>query len=484
MNTIVIMADSFRADHLGCYSDYIGPGRNIGLGPKLPVKTPNIDKLARESALFYHAYPEGVPTLPVRISLFTGRYTFPFRFWGDPEEDDILISEVLGSNGYDSCLVADTYHMRDCGYNRGFKLTKFLRGQEYDFFAPLIKTPFVNTLNNYKYRFSSGVFEFIWRSVADKQNLNNINYFGASNGIFDKEENTYVYRTISAAIDYLENRSDKSKDFFLWVDSFDPHEPWNPPEPFHRMYNKGYKGRDYIAPQPGFIDGYLRDDELYNVRALYAGEISLVDKQIGRFITYLKENQFLDDSLLIFISDHGEPFGERHGENHEPIIRKARPWLYEELMRIPLLIHHPDGIGAGKSFDSFALTCDIMPTILDFMGVKGPNVMDGKSLLPIIEEEKEKIRNYAFLGWFKHSISLRTKDYSFHRWVNEPPEFYDLKKDQYESENIFNEETSLAREYNQILTQFIKKIKKRHPNEKTREYKTFYLFDTNPYKKK
>ena len=477
------MADSFRADHLGCYEKYIGTGKNTGLGPKLPVKTPNLDKFAKESMLFYQAYPEGVPTLPVRTALFTGRYTFPFRFWQAFEKDDILLSEVLGSHGYDTCLVTDTYHMRDQGFNRGFKHTKFIRGQEYDVFAPIIKTLFVNTLKNFKYRLSSGFFELFWRTIADKQNLNNINYFGAKNGLFNSEENTFIARTISAAMKYLENREKKS-DFFLSVDSFDPHEPWNPPKSYHQIYNKGYKGNHYICPQPGYTNGYLSKDELYNVRALYAGEITLVDNQIGKFLTYLRENNYFDDTLIIFISDHGEPFGEYHGKRHKSIVRKARPWLYEELMRIPLIIRHPDGFGAGQACDSFVLTCDIMPTILDFMKSKQISVMDGESLLPIMKGDKEKIRDYAYMGWFKHSIGIRSHEFSLHRWVNEPTEFYDLKHDQYETKNIINEEKSLANEHFKALRSFIKELKRKHPHEKPRSTKGFYLFDNNPYKTK
>ena len=108
MNTIVLLADSFRADHIGCYNTFIDESKNMGLGPKLPVKTPNLDKLAKESALFINAYPESVPTIPVRTACFTGRFVFPFRPWQKVEESDELISEVLGADGIDTALIADT----------------------------------------------------------------------------------------------------------------------------------------------------------------------------------------------------------------------------------------------------------------------------------------------------------------------------------------------------------------------------------------
>jgi len=468
------MADSFRADHLGCYSKHIDNSKNSGLGPKLPVKTPNLDKFASEATLFYHAYPEGVPTLPVRISLFTGRYTFPFRFWQKPEKDDILLSEVLGGAGIETALVTDTYHMRQYKYGRGFKNIRFIRGQEYDFYAPVFRTPFVKTSSFCKYRKGGMLEQILWRLV-DKQTINNIKPF-VKDGVFKDEKYTFVARTINAAMSYLDNHKDEDN-LFLWLDSFDPHEPWNPPPPFNRMYNRNYKGADIIAPHPGEVDGYLSREELYNTRSLYAGEITLVDKYFGKFVDYLKEEDFLENTLLIFLSDHGEPLGEKHGEFHERIVRKARPWLYEELVRIPLIIRHPEGYGAGENINSVVHTCDIMPTILDFMNVKEPAVMDGKSLLPLIKGEKEKLRDFAHLGWFGHSWSIRTSEFSFHRWKSDPPELYDLKNDLYERNNIIGQEFSVAKQLDSELVKFMKALWARHPYEKKRKRKGFYLFD-------
>jgi arylsulfatase A-like enzyme len=120
MSVIVIVADSLRTDHIGCYGS--------------TVQTPNIDRLASESILFEQAYAENLYTLPCRTSWWTGKYLFPVRGWQPLEPGDALLPEVLSSRGYASALVTDTYHMHGPTYNygRGFDTTVFIRGQEYD----------------------------------------------------------------------------------------------------------------------------------------------------------------------------------------------------------------------------------------------------------------------------------------------------------------------------------------------------------------
>ena len=100
-NVIVIMLDSFRADHLGALGNSKAP-------------TPNLDRFAAESTLFTRCYPEGLPTIPVRTSLFSGKFTYPFRPWQVLHpEDHPLLAEILWSEGFRSCLVSDTYHMHN-----------------------------------------------------------------------------------------------------------------------------------------------------------------------------------------------------------------------------------------------------------------------------------------------------------------------------------------------------------------------------------
>lgn len=121
MNLIVILPDSLRADDVGCYGNQW-------------INTPNIDKLARESILFEQVYPEGLPTIPLRTALFTGRYTFSFRGWQPLEKTDVTLAETLKENGYVCSLITDTYHFFEPGMNfhRAFHCFRWIRGQERD----------------------------------------------------------------------------------------------------------------------------------------------------------------------------------------------------------------------------------------------------------------------------------------------------------------------------------------------------------------
>ena len=121
MNVIVIINDTWRWDYMGCYgNDWI--------------KTPNLDKLASESAQFDYCYSEGLPTVPTRKTFFTGRYTFPFRGWQRLEPTDVLLAEILWNKGYTSAMFTDVYHLHkpSMAFERGFDYTKHIRGHEGD----------------------------------------------------------------------------------------------------------------------------------------------------------------------------------------------------------------------------------------------------------------------------------------------------------------------------------------------------------------
>src|SRR5438045_32713 len=129
MNLIVIVLDSFRQDHVGFYH---GGQRAFASVPA--CATPNLDAFAREGVVFDNAYPEALPTIPIRTQLFTGQRTLPYRPWQPLMREDVTIAEILRPAGYICGLIADTYHYRAPGMNfhRGFHSYHWIRGQEFD----------------------------------------------------------------------------------------------------------------------------------------------------------------------------------------------------------------------------------------------------------------------------------------------------------------------------------------------------------------
>lgn len=455
MNVFVIVTDSMRKDAIGIY------GSN--------VKTPNIDSLGKDGIVFTNAFSEGLPTLPTRTTWWTGRYTFPVRGWQPFEPSDLLLAEVLWDKGYTSCLVSDTYHMHKPVYNcgRGFDTVVWVRGQEYD---PWIVDDIpVDISKNHRLRGDGS--DVLWKPRFE-QYLKNASRFKS-------EEDYCVARVFKEAIRWLEYITKKQKDnLFLWIDAFDPHEPWDPPELYRSMYDPEYKGQELIDPVPGLVEGYMTQEELNHTKALYYGEVTFVDRWIGIFLDALKSLGLYEESIIIYTSDHGEPFGE-HG-----IVRKARPWNYSELVCIPLIIKHPM-LQKGKIIDSIVQTTDLMPTILDFLQINKDTlvlnylaplstgtfpqdmvslskniIIEGHSLVPLMRGDTDKIRDYAFIGHFKQSWTIRNLKYSFHLFLegSKPSELYNLEVDPGEKNNIINQEPEVAEELERILKTFANDI--------------------------
>lgn len=438
MNVVVIVTDSLRADHTGY----------MNLGSR--AQTPNLDRFAAEATVFQHYYPEGLPTLPVRTAWWTGLWTFPIKGWQPFQLNDVLLAEVLWDKGYTSALVADTYHLHKpiYGAGRGFDSVFWIRGQEYD---PWIVEVDVDLDASTHHRLRGDESDRHWRPLFEQYLRNSTS--------FKREQDYYVARTVRAAIEWLDRVTQQQRDrLFLWVDCFDPHEAWDPPEPYWSMYKPdGYQGAEIVDPVPGAVAGYMTPDEVERTRTLYAGEVTLVDTWVGKLLDRVRDLGLFENTLIIHVSDHGEPFGE-HG-----IIRKAMPWNYEELVRSPLAIRHPQGLGAGKRVQAFAQSVDLMPTILDFLGLpltveqvyRAPAKdlfpqdlpaarkmveLEGHSLLSLMSGQKDRIREFAYVGHYGRSWTARSEEWSFHMLLGtgerrlfnlreDPGERHDLHRD-------------------------------------------------------
>ena len=391
MNVIMIMEDSLRKDHLGCYGN---PW----------IKTPNIDRFAAESTVFEGAYGEGVPTLPVRAALLTGRYTIPFRGWSPIESKDLLLTDVLWDKGIRTSLITDTYqflkpHM---GYIRGFEFVEVIRGQEID---PAILDPSIPvdlsqySARNWESAYSGAITRYVKKAFT--QYLRN-------RASWKTEADHHIAQVVTSTNKWLEEFTAKQpkQDFLLWIDSFDPHEPWDPPQNCRDMYPvPDYDGLP-ITWGGGPCDSWPLE-EIQHVRSQYAATVSMCDTWTGRLLEKISDLGLLENTMIVFLSDHGEPMGE-HG-----IIKKVRPWPYDELSRIPLLIRLPDGMEHKDRIRSFVHTPDITTTILAFLGIKQPQPMHGVDLLPIIRGEHEAME-YGIAGYHGRSVSIRDHEWSFY----------------------------------------------------------------------
>lgn len=438
MNIIMIMCDSLRQDHLGCYgNDWI--------------ETPNIDRLAGESVVFKNAYPEGLPTLPVRTALFTGNYTLTNRFWQELIPQDVTMAEILDELDYTSAMITDTFHLfkPNMNYHRGFHNFRWIRGQAIDAYA--IK-PHDKDLMDYikpemKGTWALRILDQYLRNIADRDPNDEDEYFAA---LVRKE-----------SVQWLEDAHDSRQPFFLHIDFFDPHEPWDPPLAYARKYaDPNYKGPNIILPKIGPCD-WLTEEELAYCRALYAGEVSFLDKQIGILLDHMEKLGLMENSIILLLADHGHPLGE-HGT-----ILKAVDQLYSELLKIPFMIRFPEKKYAGIRINSLVEMVDILPSLLHMIGHgHEAKYMHGSNFLPAITGECEKIHEYVVSGFFStEQRCIRNETWSYIRRArdDETDELYNLIEDPKEQVNLIGRHPEKAKEMSEALPQIFNiRLQKEH----------------------
>ncbi len=404
-NAIVIMFDSLQHNYLGCYGNTW-------------IQTPNMDRLAREGVLFENSYTEGLPTIPCRRAMHTGRYTLHESGWSPLRMEDTTIADLCWGRPIDTALIFDCpmYRQPKFGYTRGFDKVWFEHGHELDhyYFAKdaLIHKQAMDYLDE---KTLEGAKKQYGQKVIDTQ-LEEIEDYLKQRQYWKSEDDRYVARTVRNAIAYLE-QVDRNKQFYLWIDSFDPHEPWDPPSVYLNYpcpYDPDYKGKPEFLPILGDCDGIYTEPQLAHIRALYAELVTVCDTHLGKLMDAIRRLGFEENTLFMLVSDHGEPLG--YGEHGHGIMRKVRPWPYEELVHTPMLLRAP-GIKAGQRIKAFVQSCDVAPTVCDWLGIGVHPDMQGFSLLPLCRGEVQKGREFAIAGYYKSSAAIYTEDWSYIHWT-------------------------------------------------------------------
>ena len=407
-NVIVVMLDTLQFNYLGCY------GNNW-------IKTPNLDRFAQQGVLFENAYTEGLPTVPCRRAMFTGRYTLPVKGWSQLDIEDTTIADLCWGQPIDSALIHDSgpFRLPKFGYSRGFDKVHFIHGHETDhqYYAQ-------DELHKHK---AEDYYEDHVIKTADeilKENvmrplMNQVECHLKERQYWKSDEDHHVAQVMKTAGKYLD-QVDRNKSFFLWIDSFDPHEPWDPPSVYDPgkkcMYDPDYKGKDMFLPIQGHVEGLYTEEELHHIRMLYAEKVTMCDKWFGWMMDKVNGLGLEDNTLVMVVSDHGSPMG--NGEHGHGIMRKCRPWPYEELAHIPFMMRGP-GLPTGKRIKSFVQSCDVAPTVVDWLGIGVHPSMQGQSLLPLAKGKVEKVRDFAIAGYFRYSWSIITEDWSYIHWLKE-----------------------------------------------------------------
>ncbi len=366
-NVLVIVLDNVRAD-------YVRSRR---------VRTPSLDAFARQSLSFTRFRPEAFPTIPARRTIMTGRRVYPFRNWnptpGLPQEpgwqpiarDIPTFTDILRRAGYRTGYVTDNPHILSGAFDsfRGrFTHPATVKGQ-----VPFRGSP--------PPRVSRGAVRrhALPPLLRDRITRRRIREFLNANANREHEEDFLAPRVFSAAARWVEEASAGPRPFALVVDSFDPHEPWDPPERYLRMYGRGrFRGVKPIQPfiPPGGAIGRfgLTSAGMRAVRNLYKAELTMVDAWMGAFLARFDQLPVARDTVVMVLSDHGVLLGER-GQ-----VGKAPSQMHREVTDVPLMIRDPGRRRAGERTSYRASTHDIAPTALSYLGRRVPDRMDGVDL--------------------------------------------------------------------------------------------------------
>ncbi len=384
-SVVLVIVDSLRKDHIGAYgNDWI--------------KTPNLDALAKESLRFTRAYPESIPTICARRAIHTGKRTWPFVDWVPPKGEDIILqgwqpipdgqttlAEMMRTAGYGTYFVTDNMHQYKASYNfhRGFDAFDFFRGQTTDNYRPIWTYP------------PDKVDQALLKGNVPSMTGQMRQYF-ANVQHRQTEEDWFAPQVFSRASEVLEMVSEGGP-FFLTVDCYDPHEPWDPPGEYVTMYDdEPYNLKEPFSVIYGPSD-YLLERELQRMKARYSGELTMMDRWLGRFLDKMEELNLFENTLVVLLSDHGILLGD-HGS-----VGKPHSQLYPGLIDVPFLIRHPEGRAAGETSDYFASTHDVAPTILGFLGAEQPEQVEGADLSVILGGgEPEQERDHFTLGYDDH----------------------------------------------------------------------------------
>jgi arylsulfatase A-like enzyme len=407
LNAILVIIDSLRKDHLGAYGNTW-------------IKTPNLDALAKESLRFTRAYPESLPTICARRAIHTGFRTWPFKDrpseqarapaygWLPVPSEQATLAEILEARGYQTVLVTDTYHQfkPHMDFHRGFKVYHWIRGQENDPYRPP----------------TSVSEEELQRYMIHGEGHKARQYLANTQGHRKTEEDWFAPQVFLRAIELLEGAS-RRQPFFLVVDNYDPHEPWDPPEKYTGLYDPdGYAGPEPFTSLYG-TDDYLTGRQLGRMKALYAAEVTMADCWLGNFLEKAHDLGVMENTLLILLSDHGHALGE-HGYTGKPHYA-----LWPELTEIVFLIRHPKGKGAGEVSDHYASTHDVAPTVLGGLGMEPPRPMEGQDLSVLLDGKEPEPRPHFTLGYSEFAWARDESYAMFARNDGTGAKLYDLRED-------------------------------------------------------
>lgn len=406
-NFLLVFMDDQRYDAMSCAGHPF-------------LKTPNMDRLAREGAYFRNAFVTTSLCSPSRASIQSGQYAHTHGVINnrglDLRPDAVTFPKLLQKAGYQTAYVGKWHQSPTNEKRPGFDYWVSYRGQGVYLDPPI-------NVNGRRVK---------------------------ATGYMDDIMTDY-------AIAWLTKERDKRKPFSLTLAFKAVHGPFTPPERARNLYSdaKVELPETFDEPltnKPEFLRGRKARDNGESARMnrqefirKYSRTVRGADDNLGRMLDALQKEGLLDETLVIYTSDNGYYHGEHGGLSDK---RSA----YEESIRVPMLARYPRLIKPGSQIDGIALNIDIAPTFLAAAGVEVPETMQGRSLLPLFTGQAGDWRKSFFYEYFREPQhpntptiqAVRTDRYKYIRYLEPPdtPELYDLKNDPLETRNLHDDPAS------------------------------------------
>ena len=393
-NILILMTDQQRADCLGCAGHPV-------------LKTPHMDRLAREGTRFSHFCTVSPICMPARAGFISGLYPHTHGMWHNagqlPEHEESLFTRLRAA-GYRTCHIGKSHYYEHRRHPNFPAEAQHLRDHEPYMHARGFDDVH-ETTGPWSTTCTDSYMTDHWRDLGLLEAYrDDYEERGSHRGVAvwpsplpeDQFADSYVGRR---AVEYLEGYS-HDQPFCLFVGFGGPHEPWDPPGRYATMYDPALCPAPIRPNGPGpwvpldvadaFVAGTnpgLTDEVIARVRAAYYGKITLIDRWFGEILGVLQRQRRLDDTLVVFWSDHGEMAGD-HGRLHKSV-------FHESALRVPLILRWPGRIPSGETRQELASTVDLFPTVLQAAGVEVGDRHQGQSLWTLFEDRDAEFRTAA-----------------------------------------------------------------------------------------
>jgi arylsulfatase A-like enzyme len=393
-NVVVVLLDSLNRHHLGAY----GSGE---------FATPNLDALAARAVRFTNHHTGSLPCMPARHDILCGALDFLWKPWGSIEIWEDAITVPLRDAGVTTKLISDHPHLFEKGgenFHCDFSAWDYLRGHENDPWKTRTDPSWVGTPS----------FGAVYPTYTNSRTW------------LHDEADFPGPKTMAAAARWLDQNATGHERFFLFVDEFDPHEPFDTPDPYATMYDPDWEGPHLIWPPYGkevLARGTLDARQARQVRAQYGAKLTMIDHWFGKVLEQFDRHALWDTTALIVCTDHGHYLGEHDYFGKPPVP------VMETLGHIPLFVHvpgMPEGAPqAGTTVDALTTSVDLHATIAELFGVGGTarHRTHGNSMLPLLTGESESIRDALLTGIWGREVHLVDGTHNYCRapeGANEP----------------------------------------------------------------